>query len=400
MTHFFHAVWHIWLEMAPWLLLGMVIAGVIHVIIPKDFIKRSFQGVSGIGKAVFFGVPMPLCSCSVIPAGLGLRKDGASQGSTMGFLIATPQTGVDSILVAASFLGWPFALFKVLMAGVMGFFGGLWADKIPVDESRNLEEPGHLHEAKGNPLIAGTAHAIDILRPIWGWLVVGTLISAAIETFIPKNQIPFSTGWGLMGAYVGALVFSLPLYVCATASVPIAAALVSAGLPSGAALVFLMAGPATNAATLGAIHRAFGKKVTFSYLGTLIVGSLLAALAFDTFFETTVLLNLDEHEMLGGFIYQGSGYLLAAGILYFAFADARHFFNQRKVAQQSHLAQELPVQGMTCMGCVGKLERHLKELPGVNQVSVDLEQGKAAVIGPVDRASIVATIEKAGFQSP
>jgi uncharacterized membrane protein YraQ (UPF0718 family) len=187
MTHFIHAIWHIWLEMAPWLLLGMVIAGLIHVIIPKDFIKRSFQGVGGIAKAVFFGVPMPLCSCSVIPAGLGLRKDGASQGSTLGFLIATPQTGVDSILVSASFLGWPFAFFKVIMAAVMGFFGGVWADKIPEDESRQIEEPGHVHEATGNPIKAGFHHAIDILRPIWGWLVVGIVISAAIETFIPKN---------------------------------------------------------------------------------------------------------------------------------------------------------------------------------------------------------------------
>ena len=100
MNNFAHAIWHIWLEMAPWLLLGMAIAGFIHVVIPKDFIKRSFQGVTGIAKAVVFGVHMPLCSCSVIPAGLGLRKDGASQGSTLGFLIATPQTGVDSILVA------------------------------------------------------------------------------------------------------------------------------------------------------------------------------------------------------------------------------------------------------------------------------------------------------------
>ena len=399
MMNFLSAVWHIWLEMAPWLLLGMAIAGLIHVIIPKDFIKRSFQGVNGIAKAVFFGVPMPLCSCSVIPAGLGLRKDGASQGSTLGFLIATPQTGVDSILVAASFLGWPFAFFKVVMAGVMGFFGGVWADKIPVDESRNIEDPGHTHEAKGNPLKAGFEHAIDILRPIWGWLVVGILISAAIEAFIPKNQIPFSTGWGLMGAYVGALVFSLPLYVCATASVPIAAALVSAGLPSGAALVFLMAGPATNAATLGAIHRAFGKKVTVSYLSTLVVGSILAALVFDTFFETTALLSLTQHEMHGGFIYQGSGLLLAVGILYFAFDDARHFLNQRKVAQQSHLAQELPVQGMTCMGCVGKLEKHLKEVPGVTQVSVSLDQGKATVVGGAEHTTLITAIEAAGFKS-
>ena len=337
---FANAVWHIWLEMAPWLLLGMAIAGFIHVVIPKNFIKRSFQGTAGIAKAVLFGVPMPLCSCSVIPAGLGLRKDGASQGCRLGFVIATPQTGVDSILVAASFLGWPFALFKVVMAGVMGFFGGLWAERIPVEPNRSFEETGHQHESKGAPLKAALEHAIDILRPIWGWLVVGILISAAIETFIPKNQIPFSTGWGLFGAYVGALIFSLPLYVCATASVPIQAALVSAGLPSGAALVFLMAGPATNAATLGAIHRAFGKRVTLSYLATLIVGSIFAALIFDTFFDAVALSGFTAHEMEHGVIYQISGVLLAMGVFFFAMDDLRHFIKRRKMARRSHMAKD------------------------------------------------------------
>ena len=316
----------------------------------------------------------------------------------MGFLIATPQTGVDSILVAASFLGWPFALFKVVMAGIMGFLGGLWADKITVDES-HLENEGHVHEAKGNPIKAGLEHALDILRPIWGWLVIGILISAAIETFIPKIS-PILYGMGSGGRLSRRTHFFVtPLRLRHS----IGTHCCRVGLRWFAfrgRLSFLMAGPATNAATLGAIHRAFGKKVTVSYLGTLVLGSLLAALVFDTFFETNVLQNLSAHEMHSGFVYQGSGFLLAAGILYFAFDDARHFFNRRRVAVQTDLAQELPVQGMTCMGCVGKLERHLKEVPGVTQVSVSLDEGKATVVGAVAQATLIATIENAGFKSP
>ena len=117
-------------------------------------------------------------------------------------------------------------------------------------------------------------------------------------------------------------------------------------------------------------------------------------------FETNVLQNLSAHEMHSGFVYQGSGFLLAAGILYFAFDDARHFINRRKVALQTDLAQELPVQGMTCMGCVGKLERHLKEVPGVTQVSVSLDEGKATVVGAVAQGTLITTIENAGFKSP
>ena len=127
----FESLWQITLELAPWLLLGMAIAGLLHGLLPPDFVGRHLRGRAGVAKAVVLGVPLPLCSCGVIPTGLGLKKDGASNGASVGFLISTPQTGVDSILVSASFLGWPFALFKVAAAAITGLVGGWIADRAP-----------------------------------------------------------------------------------------------------------------------------------------------------------------------------------------------------------------------------------------------------------------------------
>ena len=113
--------WNTLCQLAPWLLLGMLLSGALHVFLPDGFVQRKFQGLGGILKAVVLGVPLPLCSCGVIPAGIGLKNQGASDGAAVGFLISTPQTGVDSVLVSASFFGWPFALFKVAAALITGF---------------------------------------------------------------------------------------------------------------------------------------------------------------------------------------------------------------------------------------------------------------------------------------
>ena len=127
------AIWNILLELAPWLLLGAVVAGALHVILPANWMQRHLTGRGGVLKAVLVGIPLPLCSCGVIPVGLGLKRDGASNGAAVGFLISTPQTGVDSILVSASFLGWPFALFKVFAALVTGLIGGTLADAVSTE---------------------------------------------------------------------------------------------------------------------------------------------------------------------------------------------------------------------------------------------------------------------------
>ena len=370
MSEYLDAVWAVLTELAPWLLLGALVAGLLHVALPTGFIKRWLggRGWRPVLLAAAAGVPMPLCSCAVIPTGLGLKRDGAGNGPALSFLISTPQTGVDSLAVTAAFLGWPFALFKMLAALITGFVGGLLAGRcreLPAAESAGSSscgattagdeaavpsccgtapEPASASssccEAEGEagevaaapvpnrcgggwaadeqgdvagepsprtapvgdeaatsccsgtkpPPAASRPSAVigiwqfavdDLLRMIWRWLLVGVLVSAALSTWIDTGSWAVAGTGGIILALLGALVISLPLYVCATASVPIAAALVTAGLPTGAALVFLMAGPATNIATIGAVRRALGLPVTIVYLATVILGSLAFALLWD-----------------------------------------------------------------------------------------------------------------------
>lgn len=241
--------------------------------------RKKFRGKSGIFQAVLLGVPLPLCSCGVIPAGIGLRKQGASNGSSVGFLISTPQTGVDSILVSAAMLGWPFAIFKMVTAAITGIAGGLLTDMFVSDKS-DLAVVSN-ERIQSNRWYGGFQHAIEIIRSIWIWLVVGVLVSAVISAVLPDSVIQTVASWGPLAGIILALLIALPLYVCATASVPIAAALIASGMPPGAALVFLMAGPATNIATISAVASQFGKKVTSIYLLTVVIGSVLFALLFD-----------------------------------------------------------------------------------------------------------------------
>ncbi len=216
-------------DLSPWLILGALVSGVMHALLPSQFIAKQLSGVGGVFKSVVFGVPLPLCSCGVIPAGVGLKKDGASDGSSIGFLISTPQTGVDSVLVSAGMLGWPFALFKVASAAALGVVGGLIAHAVG--------EPAALGTSKGDGasdrpgLAEGFWHAIQVLRSIWVWLVVGIVASGAITVWVPAGELTALSQRSPLAVYGGVLLLSIPLYVCATASVPIAAALVAGGAP-------------------------------------------------------------------------------------------------------------------------------------------------------------------------
>ena len=319
---FLASMWSVTLELAPWLLLGALISSLMHVLLPSGFIRKQLRGIGGVFKAVALGVPLPLCSCGVIPAGLGLRRDGASRGATVGFFVSTPQTGVDSMLVSASFLGWPFALFKVVSALVTGVLGGLVTEmSVTEDDDRTQREQAHPADGESRrSWRAGAAHADELLRALWRWLVMGIVISALISTFVPPQGFAALQALGTLGASLVVLALSIPLYVCATASVPIAAALVTAGMPAGAALVFLMAGPASNVATLGAVHRTFGTKTLAIYLLTVVFGSLGFALAFD-WLLTGQAVSLPGHAHGAGWWEVGSALLLLAAMGYFAWDE-------------------------------------------------------------------------------
>ena len=314
---FFSNIIDILLEMAPWLLFGALVSGVLHTLLPIGFIKKHLgkPGLYGILKAVAIGIPMPLCSCAVIPAALGLKKEGATTGATTGFLISTPQTGVDSIMVAITFFGLPFAIFKVLAALISGLVGGIWIDSAKesntsakaIDTSvkpccQSKAKPIEVKPttksccgSKNKTKDIGTRNTpafikesttyafITLFKDIYLWLTIGVIVSAIITTAVPQDTLA-SQWWasGIWGLFL-TLLISIPLYVCATASMPLAASLVVAGLSPGAALVFLMAGPVTNVATIGTIYKNFGKRVAGIYLLTVITMSLLAGYLFNTF---------------------------------------------------------------------------------------------------------------------
>ncbi len=385
-------MWQVWLQLSPWLLLGAAAAGLLHVLLPRDFARRQFRGVPGVAKAVALGVPLPLCSCGVIPAALGLKKDGASDGAAVGFLISTPQTGVDSLLVSASFLGWPFTIFKCVSALVMGLVGGLATETLHTD----AQEASSLEEATAPQSTVGFfEHMVDVIRPIWKWIVFGVVASAAITVWIPPGAM---AGWSDVNpALTGlaTLAIAVPLYVCATASVPIAAAFIMQGMPTGAALVFLMAGPATNIATIGAVKRAFGNRVLGVYLATVVLGSVGLAYVYDAFIPFEAL-GAMTHEHGHAWWAWASAIALGALFIYFLLDDLRAAVRRRTTPTTS-AAVTIEVEGLTCNNCVRKLERALQETQGVTSATVTLEPSRATVESSLAPSDLEAVVRATGF---
>lgn len=387
------ASWSVLVELAPWLLLGAAIAGLLHGLVPPSLIQRALRGPGGVLRAVLFGVPLPLCSCGVIPAGIGLQKSGASRGASVGFLIATPQTGVDSVAVAAGFLGWPFALYKVGAALLTGIVGGLIVESMdPGEEQHEAVVDAHVDRS-----IRGmVAHGVDVVRMIWRWLLFGILVSAALTVFLPTGGLGTLAGGSAVVGVLLVLLASVPLYVCATASVPIAAALVQAGLPTGAALVFLMAGPATNVATLGAVWRAFGGRATAAYLGTIIVGSVTLGLAYEPLLGSLIAQKTGAHEHAAWWA-QGAAILMLVGFAWFAVEEVQAAWIRHKAEKAAAEAREFAIEGMTCGGCAARLQRVVNAQDGVEAATVSFETGLLVMSGGIPLPQLREAVENAGF---
>lgn len=397
---FLLATWEVLIALAPWLLLGALIAGVLHVVVPDRWLGRALAGRAGVFKAVAFGVPLPLCSCGVIPAGISLKKRGASDGAAMGFLISTPQTGVDSVMVSAGMLGWPFALFKVVAAGVLGVVGGLLAGSEASTPSEATQGQTSRRTFKD-----GAEHAIEVIETVWGWLLFGVLASAALTTFVPTSTLANLADSAGAWALVAVLAVSVPLYVCATASVPIAAALVMGGFPTGAALVFLMAGPATNVATIGAVYRTFGRRSLGVYLGTIILGSIGFGLAFDALasamgFSPLAHVHGAHDHASANLLEQLSAGALVLLLTWFAVRDVVARVRQSQAGTLDAAAtRELVVQGMTCDGCANKLRRTL-DAADIGPYEVILDPGLLRVRRDIDPARVRELVAEAGYTTP
>ncbi|MCH7919930.1 MAG: SO_0444 family Cu/Zn efflux transporter [Planctomycetes bacterium] len=288
--------WGTFAEMSPFLLFGFAIAGVLSVLVSRDFVRRHLggRGLWPVFKASLLGIPLPLCSCSVIPVSMSLREHGASKGSTVAFLLSTPQTGVDSVFVTLSLLGPVFALFRPLCALVTGLVGGIVTNAVeraPDEDapSPRVTEPTCCCSVSQNKLRQALTYGfVTLPRDIGRTLLIGLAIAALVGTVTPPDFFAQTLGTGLVAMAV-MMVLGIPMYVCATASVPLAAMLILKGVTPGAALVFLMTGPATNAASLTLIWKRLGRRVALAYLVTVILCAFGSGLLLDGLLGTQAL---------------------------------------------------------------------------------------------------------------
>jgi uncharacterized protein len=402
-------------EMSPYLLLGFFFAGLLHLLFPKKKVRKYMgqNNFRSILNAALLGVPLPLCSCGVIPTAVSFYKHGASKPSTVSFLISTPQTGVDSIFVTYSLLGLPFAIIRPIVAFVTGLFGGALSSRIDrenVDTSVVTGNEDDEIPAGFFPKIREMFRYsfVEFLQDISNWLVIGLLIAALISVFVPDNFFADKIPNSFVGMLL-ILVIAIPVYICATASVPVAAALMLKGLSPGAALVLLMAGPATNAATITMIGKILGKKSLISYLGAIITGAMLSGLFIDYFLphqwfalsEHYGHMNHDHHQMLPQWLMTGSAILL---LLLIINGYVKKYLIREKMVQSENKAfsateiKTFHVGGMTCNHCKANVENSIKTVSGVEEVSVDLASGKVSIAGKaVDLAVVKSGIESIGY---
>ncbi len=419
-------LWLLTTEMAPWLILGIVFAGLLKVYFPQKHIDK-YLGKSNFKSALnasLLGIPMPLCSCGVIPTGISFYKNGASKGATNSFLISTPQTGVDSIFATYSMLGWPFAVLRPIVAFFTGVIGGVltnvFVKEKPVatspfanfkldtsslgnsvascdDDNCGCHEPV---EDKRPALIRAANYAfIELLQDIAKWLIIGFLVAALISVLLPNDFFSLFKGFGLVELLV-VLAASVPIYICATGSIPIAAVLLLKGVSPGAALVFLMAGPATNVATMTVLGKTMGRKSLLVYLSTIIIGALVFGLLTNWLIPTDWLIGKinhmhggAEHEMLPEWLQIGSAVMLVVSIIGGYILGRVQKSRKMKISDFS-----ISVEGMTCSHCEATVQNNLVKIKGISKVVADNKTNTVNISGTKpDFAKIEELITELGY---
>jgi uncharacterized membrane protein YraQ (UPF0718 family)/copper chaperone CopZ len=358
-------------------------------------------------------MPIPLCSCAVIPVSASLRRHGASKGSTVSFLISTPETGVDGIAATWGVMGGAFAAFRVVVALVSGVIGGLAVEFLdrPDAAAKNgarLAAPACTDSccAGGDGASHGKLRRIfeygfvDLPQDIGKSLLLGLAIAALITTFVPEHYLHGTLlGHGILAMLAAALLAG-PVYVCATASVPMAAAMIVAGFSPGAALVFLMVGPATNATTIAMVWKVMGRRTAVIYLLSVLGCAIAAGLTMDYVYQA---LNLTLPAMSGHHDHEGVNVLqsIAAVAMLAIIGNALWRRGKAKPAMPVELlmkTETLKITGMTCNHCVNTVRRALLEIPGVRAVEVDLAGGTAVVSGEgLDAARLQQAVQSLGY---
>jgi len=403
---FVAALWDTLTAMSPYLLFGFFVAGVLSVVIRPEFVERHLGG-NGIGpvvKASLFGVPLPLCSCGVIPVAASLRRHGAGSGATTSFLISTPQTGVDSIMVTLSLLGPVFAVFRPLVSFVSGIIGGSLV-AYAGNGRRETDAAGArcangqcgIDHDRGSFLDIFRYGFVTLPRDINRALIAGVLIAGVISAAIPDDFFAGLLGGGILSMLI-MMAVGIPVYVCATASVPVAAALIAKGVSPGAALVFLMTGPATNAATIATVWKIMGRRVAVIYLATVAACAIGAGLLLDAFFfRGGIEVAAGMPSMLPSTVKIASAVVLVAVMCAAFFKPSK--VGEEKMQDASAERVRIKIEEMTCEHCARSIHRAIMEVEGVESAEVDFRKGRAIVTGHgFDTGRIAAAIEGLGYK--
>ncbi|MCP4251949.1 MAG: SO_0444 family Cu/Zn efflux transporter [Candidatus Scalindua sp.] len=348
---FYCGIWEIFQLLAPFMLIGLLLAGMLHILIPRHLIQRLMggRGLLSVITSAAIGIPLPICSCAVVPVSIELRRKGASKPSIMSFLITTPESGSDSILITWGLLG-PF---MAIARPIASFFSALLAGFFAIVLLNNSDEKdsvkrddigcadncnsGQEYESFENE--EGHAGIFQSIKRIWSYafikmadeivfsLLVGLLLAGLIIVAFPDNLAMYGLEKGILPMLI-MLAASVPLYMCASASTPIAAALIVKGISPGAAMVFLLAGPATNVTTIVMLTRQFGGKFVRVYLACIITGALVSGFVFDHLLVISGIsivptMSMDSHSIIGAFQWVSALILIALMIWRFWNGAAR-----------------------------------------------------------------------------
>lgn len=438
--------------MSPYLLLGFFLAGLMHAFIPGKLYSKYLSKVNfrSVIYAAMLGIPLPLCSCGVIPTAMSLRREGASKGATVSFLIATPQTGVDSIIATFSLMGLPFSIVRPIAALVTSLFGGQLVNMVEGKDGESHAAKGEDHATKSHGTVEGTHgtvadchchcgehshdHAenchcgehehrsffgklkeameyafLEMMEDIGKWLVVGLIIAGLITVFVPDSFFEVFKDNSLLSMLL-VLAFAVPMYLCATGSIPIAVALMMKGLTPGAGLVLLMAGPACNMASILVINKVMGRKTLITYLASIISGAVGFGLMIDHllprdwFISSLVMKDACCHEETSWFSW-GCTILL---FLLLANALRPHLTSPKgrnlecgedndDIDKGNALSKTFHISGMNCNHCRTNAENALRSCSGVTSVDVILASGEAIVEGEYNVEELKKAVESLGF---
>lgn len=405
------SLWVILCEMAPYILFGFLVAGLLQVFVDRRTMARHLagRGWKPVVKAALFGIPLPLCSCGVLPTAVALRRRGASKGATTSFLIATPQTGVDSIAATYSLLGPAFAIIRPVAALVGAVFGGAAVVRFDSDNEAAAEikdeadaEP-EIKGGVGRKLLAAVRYGfVDMVASVGGWLVVGLIIAALITVFVPDELFVGLSRYPIL-AMLAVVVVAVPMYVCATGSIPIALSLMMKGLSPGIAFVMLMAGPAANFASVMILSKTQGRRATAIYIGSVVLTALAFGIIIDYLLpgEWFALGHVGAMHCHDGAAAPGlfptlCAVLLAALLVYTQIINRKHHHHNHSITNE--MTQEFNVRGMNCPHCQASVNRVICALPGVDHVDVSLKDARATVDGTVDPEAVIKAVELAGFE--